>query len=118
MARIIILDDSMASSAFLKMTLTGHRHRVSRTAMVQDVINCPSSSTPDLVLINQAFGNNSGWKIFNRLKRISPKIPAMVYVLEPLSAVNAGWIIKAVQTVVREAKDCDRTGLHGSSVSG
>ena len=102
MADIMILDDSRASSAFLKMTLARHRHRVNRTAVIQDVINHPSGSAPDLVLINQALRNNSGWDIFNHLKRIATHIPVMVYVLDNLSTTNAAWIVEAVQEAISE----------------
>ena len=102
MAKIIIIDDNRASSAFLKIILTRHWHRVSRTADIQDVTNHPSNSTPDLVLINQASRNYSGWKMFNYLKRIAPQIPAMVYGLDQLNAANADWIVKAVEAVIGE----------------
>ncbi len=104
MAIIIILDDSRANSAFLKMRLMRHRHRVSRTALVQDVTDPPSGFLPDLVLINHAFRNDSGWEVFNYLKQIAPQIPAMVYMLEPLSTASAAWIIKAVQEAMGETK--------------
>ncbi len=116
MARIIILDDNKATSAFLKMTLTHHRHRVSRTEDIQKVSNHSSGSTPELVLINQAFRNHSGWEMFNHLKRIIPHMPAMVYGLDQLNAVNVDWIVKAVETVIGETKN--HTARHpDSSVS-
>ncbi len=102
MEKIIILDDNRASSAFLKVILTRHWHRVSRTADIQKVTNHPSGSTPELVLINQAFRNHSGWKMFNHLKRIAPHIPAMVYGLDQLNAENADWIVKAIEAVIGE----------------
>jgi DNA-binding NtrC family response regulator len=104
MAKIIILDDNHASSAFLKIILTRHLHRVSRTTDIQEVTNHPSNSTPELVLINQAFRNDLGWKMFNYLKRIAPHIPAMVYGLNQLNAANADWIVKAVEAVIGETK--------------
>ena len=104
MAKIIILDDDHASSAFLKIILTRHWHRVSRTADIQEVTNHPSNSTPELVLINQAFRNYSGWKMFNYLKRIAPHIPAMVYGLDQLNTANADWIVKAVEAAIGETK--------------
>ena len=104
MAKIIILDDNHASSAFLKIILTRHWHRVSRTADIQEVTNYPSNSTPELVLINQAFRNHSGWEMFNHLKLTAPHIPAMVYGIDQLNAANADWIFKAVEAVIGETK--------------
>lgn len=104
MAKIIILDDNQASAAFLKIIMARHWHRVSTTARVQEVTNHPSDSTPELVLINHAFRNHSGWKMFNDLKRIAPQIPAMVYRLDQLNAANANWIVKAVEAVIGETR--------------
>lgn len=100
MAKIIILDDNQASSAFLKIILARHWHRISRTADIQKTTHLPSGCAPDLVLINQAFRNHSGWKMFNRLKRIAPHIPAMVFGLNQLNAANADWIVKAVEAMI------------------
>ena len=102
MAKIIILDDNQASSAYLKIILARHWHRVSRTADIQEVTNRPSGSTPNLVMINQAFRNHSGWAMFSHLKRIAPHIPAMVYWLDQLDAENANWIVKAIEAVIGE----------------
>jgi len=105
MARIIILDDNRASSAYLKVILTRHWHRVSRTSDIQKVTNHPSGSTPELVMINQAFNSHSGWEMFNHLKRIAPHIPAMVYWLDQLNAENADWIVRAVEAVIGKTKN-------------
>jgi DNA-binding NtrC family response regulator len=102
MEKIIILDDNQASSAYLKIILTRHWYRVSRAADIQEVTNHPSGSTPNLVMINQAFRNHSGWEMFNHLKRIAPHIPAMVYLLDRYNAENADWIVKAVKAVIGE----------------
>ena len=105
MAKIIILDDNQASAAYLKIILTRHWHRVNRTADIQEVTNHPSGSTPNLVMINQAFRNHSGWEMFNHLKRIAPHIPAMVYRLDRLNAENANWIVKAIAAVIGETNN-------------
>jgi DNA-binding NtrC family response regulator len=102
MAIILILDDNRATSVFLKIILTRHWHRVSRIADIKRVTSHPSGSTPELVLINHAFRNHSGWEMFNHLKRTAPHIPAMVYGLDQLNAANANWIVKAVEAVVGE----------------
>ncbi len=99
---IFILDDNPATSAFLKIILTRHWHRVSRIADIDRVTSHPSDAAPALVLINHAFRNRSGWEMFNHLKRIAPHIPAMVYGLDQLNAANADWIVKAVEAVVGE----------------
>jgi DNA-binding NtrC family response regulator len=102
MAKIFILDDNQATAAFLKIILTRHWHRVSRIADINGVANHPSDATPELVLINHAFENHSGWEMFNHLKQTAPHIPAMVYGLDQLNAANADWIVKAVEAVVGE----------------
>jgi DNA-binding NtrC family response regulator len=104
MQKIVILDNNQASSAFLKIILARHWHQVTRVATIQEVANHLPGSTPSLVLINQAFGNHSGWERFNHLKRIAPHIPAMVYWLDQLNAANADWIVKAVEAVIGEMK--------------
>jgi len=101
MAKIYILDDNRATSAFLKIILTRHGHRVSRREATQDV----TKPAPDLILINHAFRNQSGWGVFNHLKRIAPHIPAMVYGLDQLNAANANWIVEAVETVIGGTKN-------------
>ena len=102
MAKIFILDDNQATSAFLKIILTRHWHRVSRIEDIQTVTNHPLDSAPELVLINHAFRNHSGWEMFNHLKRTAPHIPAMVYGLDQLNAANADWIVKAVEAATGE----------------
>lgn len=102
MANIQILDDCSVASALLKLTLTRHRHRVSRTADINRSLSDPCGFVPDLVLINHSFRNHSGWEIFNRLKRSTPHIRAMVYALEQLSTTNVSWIVKAVEAAVWE----------------
>lgn len=105
MARILILDNGRASSAFLKMTLTRHRHQVVRTGTLKDTINHRFDSTSDMVLINHAFGNGSGWEAFNYLKQIAPHVPIMVYVLAQLNMSAAAWIIKAIDMVIHELEN-------------
>ena len=117
MAKIIILDDNQASSAFLKIILARDWHRVSSTASIQEVTNHPTDSTPELVLINQAFKRHSGWEMFNHLKRIAPHIPAMVYWLDQLNAENADWIVRAVEAVIGETKKPSVMHM-GASVNG
>ncbi|WP_372683529.1 hypothetical protein [Desulfosarcina sp.] len=103
MATIFILDDNRASSAFLKIILARHWHRVSRITDIKKVTNHPSDSPPELVLINHAFRNHSGWEMFNHLKRTAPHIPAMVYGLDQLNTANADWMVKAVEAAIGEA---------------
>jgi response regulator RpfG family c-di-GMP phosphodiesterase len=105
MANILIIDDNRASSALLKMSLNRHRYRVRRTSVFKDVINLPVGLFPDLILINQAINNHSGWAIFNRLKSIAPQMQVLVYVLDNHSAPNAAWIVKAVEAVIGETKN-------------
>jgi DNA-binding NtrC family response regulator len=102
MATIFILDDNPATSAFLKIVLTRHWHRVSRIADIKRVTSHSSDSTPELVLINHAYRNHSGWKMFNHMKRTVPHIPAMVYGLDQLNAANADWVVKAVEAAIGE----------------
>jgi CheY-like chemotaxis protein len=101
MSNILIIDDNHAASAFLKLSLQGRRHRVNRSVNFWDAID-PAGIAADLVLINRAFKNNTGWQAFNFLKQAAPHLPAMVYVLEHRTAANAGWIIRAVETVIPE----------------
>jgi PleD family two-component response regulator len=105
MVNIVILDDNRASSAVLKMALNRHGFSVRRATVSQDVIDPPSGSRPDLILINQAINNHSGWEIFNRLKRTAPRMPISVYVLDSCSSLNAVWIVKAVEAVIGETMD-------------
>jgi PleD family two-component response regulator len=105
MVNIVILDDNRASSAVLKMALNRHGFSVGRATVSQDVIDPPSGLRPDLILINQAFNNHSGWEIFNRLKRTAPQMPISVYVLDSCSSLDAVWIVKAVEAVIGETME-------------
>lgn len=49
MGKIVFLDDNQASSAFLKIILGHHWHRVTRAETIQEVVNYPTGSTPSLV---------------------------------------------------------------------
>jgi CheY-like chemotaxis protein len=102
MVCILIIDDNNAASAFLKLSLQGRCHRVIRGEDVWDAIAPGSGIVPDLVLINRDLKNHSGWQAFNFLKQAAPHLPAMVYVLEHLTAAYAGWISGAVEMVIPE----------------
>lgn len=102
MACILIIDDNHSASAFLKLSLQGRRHRVIRGVDIWEAVDPGGGCVPDLVLINRAFKNNSGWQAFNFLKQAAPHLPAMVYVLERLTSVSTGWIARAVEAVLPE----------------
>jgi len=109
MACILIIDDNHSASAFLKLSLQGRRHRVIRGVDIWEAIDPGSGFVPDLVLINRSLKNNSGWQAFNFLKQAAPHLPAMVYVLERLTSVSAGWIARAVEAVIPEVMREDPT---------
>jgi len=113
MAKIVILDDNKFGSAFLKLTLTRHRHRVSRIVSIQDAIRFYEGSAPDLVLVSHAFRNRSGWDAFNHLKRINPKLMVMLYALDGQSRKDADWIVEAIEAGIGEKKQkpLNRTSL-------
>lgn len=105
MAKILIIDDNKAASAFLKLMLQQHHHQVSRSREVADATQHPRGFNPDLVLIHHAFRNNSGWRVFSDLKQMAPDLPAVVYLLENLSVQSAGWVVRAVEAVMRERRN-------------
>lgn len=105
MAKILIIDDNKAASAFLKLMLQHDHHQVSRSREVAEATHHPRGFNPDLVLIHHAFRNNSGWQVFSDLKQIAPDLPAMVYLLEDFSAQSAGWVVGAVDAVMRERRN-------------
>lgn len=104
MANLLIIDDNKAVSAFLKLYLMRQRHRVKRSADIKAAIDSTRSNTPDLVLINQAHDNGSGWKHFDCLEHAAPDLPAMVYVLASQTTLNADWIAKAVYAAIQETR--------------
>lgn len=61
-------------------------------------------SAPNLVLVSHAFRNNSGWDVFNHLKRVNPKLKVMVYAIDGLSRKDADWIDEAIKAGFGETK--------------
>lgn len=104
MANILIIDDNKAASAYLKLTLLRQDHKISRSMDIQDAVNPVDGVFPDLVLINHAYNDYSGWKTFDYLKQIVPNLAAVVYMLEELIISNTEWIGKSVQQVISEIK--------------
>jgi DNA-binding NtrC family response regulator len=104
MASVLIIDDNRATSAYLKMFLMRERHHVRRGQDVRKALFPRFGAVPDLVLINQAMNNPTGWELFNHLKRLAPTLPAMVYVMESNGIKSAGWICRAVEAAVGETK--------------
>ncbi|BBO74578.1 hypothetical protein DSCW_19950 [Desulfosarcina widdelii] len=102
MANVLIIDDNTTTAAILRITLSRQLHIVGRSEDIRDAINPVDVSGPDLVLINQAFKNSSGWEIFNYLKQIKPNLPAIVYVLEHPTTSGAQWVCKVVEAVLSE----------------
>ena len=102
MAKILIIDDNRAASAFLKLHLMYHHHQVIRRTDIKDAIDPATGVMSDIVLINHALDNDSGWHVFNILKQAAPDLPASVYVLSDLTAVNADWIVRSVDAVLAE----------------
>ena len=102
MASVLIIDDNRAKSAFLKISLMRERHQVRRSRDIGEAIHPSGGAVPDLVLINRATENVTGWDIFNHLKQLAPDLPAMVYVLEKNSFASVGWICKAVEAACEE----------------
>jgi DNA-binding NtrC family response regulator len=102
MAKIMIIDDNEATSAFLKLSLMRRRHKAIRCVDIDNAMNPTSDFVPDLVLINQAVNNYCGWHEFCLLKKVAPDLPALVYALEQLTVANVDWIIRAVETVINE----------------
>lgn len=96
MASVLIIDDNRSKSTVLKRSLTGQRHRVRRSQDIWEAIYPRGGAAPDLVLINQAMANSTGWELFYHLKQLAPDLPAMVYVLDNDCVNAAGWICRAV----------------------
>lgn len=115
MANIMIIDDNEAASAFLKLSLMRRRHKVIRCVDIDNAMNPTSGFVPDLVLINQAMNNYSGWHEFSSLKKVVPDLPALVYALEQLTVANVDWTIRAVETVINEIEgDKEKRQIHGN----
>ncbi|WP_155302196.1 response regulator [Desulfosarcina widdelii] len=115
MANVLIIDDNKTTAAILKITLSRQLHHVRRSEDIRDAIYPADSSQPDLVLINQAAKNFSGWKTFNYLKQIRPSLPAIVYVLEHPTTSGAQWICKVVDAVLSEImSDSEETPCFGT----
>ncbi|GAB6910053.1 hypothetical protein JCM12296A_59030 [Desulfosarcina cetonica] len=104
MAKILIIDDNKAASAFLTLVLLRHQHQVVRSREVAETTARSRDFTPDLILINHAFKNNSGWQVFNDLKQMACNLPVMVYVLKDLTIGNADWIDRAVDAAIKESR--------------
>lgn len=104
MANILIIDDNKAASAFLKLYLMRQRHQVRRSEDIQAAIDSAPGNTPDLVLINQAHDNGSGWQHFDCLEHAAQDLPAMVYVLASQTTRNVDWIAKAVDAAIQETR--------------
>jgi len=111
MANILIIDDNKAVSAFMKLYLMRQRHRVKRSTDIKAAIDSAHSNTPDLVLINQAHDNGSGWQYFDRLEHAAPDLPAIVYVLSSLTTLTADWIAKAVDAAIQETRP-EKKSIH------
>jgi DNA-binding NtrC family response regulator len=111
----MIIDENETASAFLKLSLMRRRHKVIRCLDIDNAMNPTSAFVPDLVLINQAMNNYSGWHEFSSLKKIVPDLPALVYALEQLTVANVDWIIRAVETVINEIEgDKEKPQIHGN----
>jgi DNA-binding NtrC family response regulator len=102
MASVLIIDDSKATSALLKLSLMHRRHRVRRSQDITEAVHPRGGAVPDLVLINRGVKMNTGWEIFNCLKQLAPNLPTMVYVLEDNCVSSANWICKAVEAAFEE----------------
>jgi DNA-binding NtrC family response regulator len=104
MASVLIIDDNRAKAAFLKMSLVRERHQVRRSQDIREAIFPRGGATPDLVLINQAMQDFTGWELFNYLKQLAPDLPAMVYVMESNGIDATEWICRAVEAVDEKTK--------------
>jgi DNA-binding NtrC family response regulator len=102
MKTILILDDNKACSATLKMSLMNKGYEVHRTTKVQLLVNPAWNDKFDLILINFAFANASGWVVFNHFSQVSPHLPAMVYVMDHPDTSTTVWIVRAVEAVINE----------------
>ena len=102
MKTILILDDNKACSATLKMRLMSKGYEVNRTTKVQLLIDHAWNDQFDLILINFAFANASGWVVFNHLSQVMPHLPAMVYVMDHPDPSTVVWIARAVDAVICE----------------
>ena len=102
MTNILIIDDNPAKAAFLKMSLVRSRHKVKQSRDIIEAVFPDHGKVPNLVLINQAMQNFTGWELYFYLKQIMPGLPVMVYVMESNCIEAAGWICKAVDAVCEE----------------
>lgn len=102
MASVLIIDDNRSKSAFLKIALMRHGHAVYRSQDIGNAFPPRNGRIPDLVLINHATNNSTGWELFNALKQVAPDLPAMVYVLEYNCFYSTDAICKAVHAVCEE----------------
>lgn len=106
MASVLIIDDNRPKSAFLKISLMGKRHQVRRSQDIREAIDPIDGRDFDVVLINQATDDCTGWELFNHLKQLAPEVPTMVYVLETNCFYSADWICRAVEAVCEESEAC------------
>jgi hypothetical protein len=87
------------------------RHQVRRSEDIQAAIDSAPGNTPDLVLINQAHDNGSGWQHFDCLEHAAQDLPAMVYVLASQTTRNVDWIAKAVDAAIQETRP-EKKSIH------
>lgn len=102
MAHLLIIDDNKSMGAFLKKKLEWEDHKVLMSGSGLASVTNFSKYGIDLVLINLTNKSNSGWTVFNQIKRVNAEIPAMLYVSDNFNRTSMTWVMKAT----REALAC------------
>jgi DNA-binding response OmpR family regulator len=116
MAVILIVDENTSVGVLLKRELKAHGHQVFAVDSVENPMFSSILALTDLIMINKACKNDSGWDIFNKLDDGHQSAAAMVYVLESWSQISVRWIIAAAQEALkcRKAVTYKRdNALHG-----
>ena len=101
MSHVLIMDPNRSVCVLLKQALEAEGHRVSMTHTIQWRHAPDRFPKPDLVMINNADGDRSGWETYQRIKEQDGTAALMVYNLDQWSLSAAKWVIEAAHEALK-----------------
>ena len=104
MIQVLIIEENTALGVLLKREFAAERYQVSVAPAVDMTAIGDQLLAADIVLINHACGNGSGWDIYRQIKMKYQKMTVMLYVLESWSQNSVKWIMKAVREALNDTQ--------------
>jgi CheY-like chemotaxis protein len=78
MAKILIVDDLKWVRDYYSLELRRDGHAVSAASDVETALTAFQTDKPDLVVMDLMLGEEVGWELLRKIKRLSPATPVLI----------------------------------------